>query len=208
MEHCVQPNQSTSRTSFTDFCHLPIGLRRDTEAQISHNLILKSRNRFFRLVFSPYSSDWSRFVIFFFFLYAYKISRILHAAIVMSRGRSGGSRLHRNAVRSESVLQRSRRQLVDVVNVLHAVVAAGHADAVAGVRPRDRQVRVPRHGRRRLRRVVRETADTSRSGSVEVRERHVRRPDLRRIRCRQRYERYVINNIINDTRCVPQPVRR
>lgn len=131
----------------------------------------------------------------------------------MSRGRCNGNRLRRDAVRGASVLQRARRshrgcdggrrqrhdgcaerrRPIAKIRVLQTDVAAGRADAVAGVRQRHRTVRVPRHVIQRLRRVVPEAGEMVRGGPVEVRERHVRRPRVRRLRHRhvavQQHER-------------------
>lgn len=131
-----------------------------------------------------------------------------HAAIVcLSRGRRDRGGQRSDAVRGACVLQRpersgghcggcgsgQRHRRPFPVNLLQADFAAGHAHPVAGLRPGHRPVRVPRYGGHRLRRVVPETGETVRGGPVEVRERHVRRPDLRRVRHRttQRHQRSV-----------------
>lgn len=122
----------------------------------------------------------------------------------MHSRRGGRSRQRRDADRGAGVLQRARRrggrsgrsagsgrsgataEARRPVGVLQADAAAGGADAVAGVRPRDRAVRVPRGRGHGLRRVVRQTGATVRDGPVEVRERHAGRPRVRRIRRRRR----------------------
>lgn len=132
----------------------------------------------------------------------------------MSRGCGDRSRQRRDAVRSAGVLQRARRPghrsrcsartppatgrrrcpgRPIPVHLLQTDAAPGRANLVAGVRQRNRAVRVPRNRVQRLRRVVPETSETVRDRPMEMYERHVRRPGLRRIRRRradQPFERY------------------
>lgn len=131
----------------------------------------------------------------------------LHTAVLMSRGRSNGSRMRRNSVRDASVLQRPqwyrhprrRRQQCSwsgwslPVKILPAHVTARRKDPVAGVRERHYPILVSWCDVQWLRCVIRKTTEAVWDWPMEMHERHVRWPHLWRVRCcsaTQQYKRY------------------